>query len=77
MTPGKQTYYHEALLVCLHKQGFTSGVQLDIQGDLKIKTKLVWASKPSQDTIDSYHNIVDLTNIAAVALSIVLFYEFL
>jgi len=75
ITPIMGAYYMEAAIVCLVKNGHTSGVVLEVTGDYQLSFEISWDLPIDKNTIDSWREEKIATSHGAVGIALCLLLE--
>lgn len=70
-------FYREATIVGLKKQGFDSGVVLQVEGEFQELCQLIWTEDVSKTVVNSWRDEVQIANFGAVGIALVLMVHFL
>jgi len=77
ISPTRGTYYREAVIVGLRKQGFASGVHLKIYGEFEEIVELVWKDDIDDAVVVSWRDKHNLANFGAVGISLLIAHKIL
>lgn len=62
----------EAAAICLHMNGYKSGVKLKVEGEVKDTLVIEWNDKITDDVLNSWNDTREATEFGATALAILL-----
>ena len=63
-------FYREATIVGLKKQGFDSGVVLQVEGEFQEPCQLIWTEDVSKTVVNSWRDEVQIANFGAVGTKV-------
>ena len=66
----------EAAAICLHLNGYKSGVKLKVQGEIEEILTIEWNDKITDDVLNSWNDAKEATEFGATALAILLLLEY-
>lgn len=66
----------EAAAVCLHLNGYKSGVELKVQGEIEETLIVEWNDKITDDVLSSWNDVKEATEFGATALAILILLEY-
>ena len=77
ISPTRGAFYREAVIVGLSRQGFKSGVVINILGDFEEEVSIEWTDDVNKTTIESWRDEFQIANFGAVGIALLLMLEFL
>jgi len=77
ITATRGAFYREAIIVGLVKQGFSSGVILEIKGEFNESCIIEWTNDLEDKDIRSWRDEIQIANFGAVGIAILLMAELL
>ncbi len=66
----------EAAAICLHMNGYKSGVKLRVEGEVKDTLIIEWNDKITDDVLSSWNDTREATEFGATALALLLLLEY-
>jgi hypothetical protein len=66
----------EAAAICLTLNGYESGVQLKVEGEIKATLSVEWNDKITDDVLNSWNDPKEATEFGATALAILLLFKY-
>ncbi len=66
----------EAAAICLHLNGYKSGVQLKVEGEIEETVVVEWNDKITDDVLNSWNDVKEATEFGATALAILMLLKY-
>ena len=76
ITKNRGGSWYEAILIALAKNEHSSGIVINLSGDVKEKAQLIWKEQLEQDAMLNWNDLTELAEEAATGIALLLIREF-